>query len=403
MFSNTRFAFIGGGGTIFAFDDNGILWKTTDEGDGFAGGGAPSLAIAPAAIDLGTTTNCQSIDTTITITYTNNSCAVDTLNSWSMSPWGSGFTISSILQPPPLILFPGASDSLHVTYIAGVGQLYDTVVITGEPNNTSVWRIPVQVNIIPIDSVEFTVALSPDPIKPGDTLTVTVTPDLSVQNVGLVNISGTIEYRYDSYNFISATGGTELAPLQYTQPFAVNGTAHLPFTISSTSTIALDSGTPVLTLRLEAMLSDSTVSSFVLDSLLLNGSDPTYENCVLSASSGSAVSHIALSCGDTLIMLAMQNNLAFEVGNPQPNPVTVDDGRPSVLPLLASTDGTAEVRVTDMLGRTVVSNSIPLTAGVEASYALDLSNQPAGAYFYTFVFSSIHGTVSKSGTVMLLK
>jgi hypothetical protein len=401
-FFDTRFAFTNGGGTIFAFDQNGILWKTSDQGDGFASSGPPSLAIVPDAVDLGSTNNCQSIDTAITITYTNNSCAIDTLNSLSMSP-GTGFIISGVLQPPPVILFPGESDSLHISYLSGVGHLYDTVVITGEPNNDSVWRIPVQVNIIPADSVEFSVAVSPDPIKPGDTLTVTVTPDLTVQNVGLKNISGTIEYRYDSYDLITKLGGTVAAPIQFEPLSEEHGTAYLPFTISSFSTIALDSGTPILTLRLQAMLSDSTVSSFNLDSLLLNGSDPTYENCVLSASSGSAVSHIALACGDTLLMLAMQNELVFAVGNPKPNPVTAEDGGQSSLPLLASTDGTAEVRVTDMLGRMVVSNSIPLTAGEPTSYALDLSNQPAGAYFYTFVFSSLSGTVSKSGTVMVLR
>ncbi len=62
---DTRFAFTDGGATIFAFDDNGGLWKTTDGGTGFTGTGAGTLALDTTPIDLGIITNCQALDTTI--------------------------------------------------------------------------------------------------------------------------------------------------------------------------------------------------------------------------------------------------------------------------------------------------------------------------------------------------
>ena len=252
--------------------------------------------------------------------------------------------------------------------------------------------------------MEFTVAVSPDPVKPGDTLTVTVTPSLAVQGKGLLSIGGTMEYHSDSYKFLSASGGVESAPLQYQGPVVVGKTAQLPFTISSTTDLPLDPATPILTFYVQAMVSDTTASLFALDSLLLNGSDPTYGNCILSSSTNGAVSHIALGCGDTLLMLEMQNKLAFDavkIRSPiRSHPKMVYQ---SLLALRAALDGTAEVRVSDMLGRIVSANTLALHAGETANYTLDLSNQPAGAYCYTVLFSSMSGVTLKSGTVMVLR
>ena len=92
---DTRFALTDGGATIFAFDENGDLWKTTDGGTGFTGGGAGTLALDTAPIDLGIITNCQALDTTIVITYANNAtCSLDTVNSWNMSLGGMGFNVT---------------------------------------------------------------------------------------------------------------------------------------------------------------------------------------------------------------------------------------------------------------------------------------------------------------------
>ncbi len=303
-------------------------------------------------------------------------------------------------------VYRSTDDGLTWTNIGGPTNTFDTrfeVINTGTAIYAfdefgGLWK-----DVTPINSVQFTVAANPDPIKPGDTLTVTVTPNLAVQGTGLTSISGTMEYHSDAYKFISATGGAGTAQLQYTLPFAVGETAYLPFTISSPTDILLDPATPIFTLYLQTMVSDTTVSSFTLDSLLLNGSDPNYGNCVFSPSSNGAVSHIQLACGDTLLMLAMSNELALGVENPQPNPLTAENGYQSSLMLHSSSDGIAEVLVTDMLGRIITRNNFALSAGKSASYSIDLSNQSTGEYFYTVLFASMNGTVTKSGKVMVLR
>jgi hypothetical protein len=251
--------------------------------------------------------------------------------------------------------------------------------------------------------VNFVVGLSNDPVKPNDALTVTISPDRAVQGLGLNSISGVVEYHSDSYDFISASGGAAGAAFQYTKPYAVGKTAHLPFTISSATDIPLDPSSPILKILLQARLSDTATTSFVLDSLLLNGSDPNYGNCVLVYFSDTAVSHTELACGDTLLILEMRNQLAFDVENPKPDPITSEDGYQSTLTLHSATDGIAEVRVTDMLGRIVTINSMALSAGESANYSLDLSHEPSGSYFYTVQFSSQYGVATKSGMVMVLR
>jgi hypothetical protein len=320
-----------------------------------------------------------------------------------MSQWSSGFIIDSAGMAPLLTLEPGQTDSLRVSYSSGNGQIYDTVIVTSDATNGPVWRIPVKINITPPDSVLFAVDVNPDPVKPGDTLTVTIVPDLAVQYTGLKSISGLLEYHFDSYDFISDTGETGTTTFQHDAPYVIGKNAYLPFTISSATDISLGSAMPILTVRLLTRLSDTSVSNFFLDSLLLNGSDSNSGSCILGASAQGTPSHILLGCSDTLLILEMRNHLVFDIENPQPNPITSEDGYQSTLTLHSATDGIAEVRVTDMLGRMVTNNSIALIAGETSNYSLDLSHEPSGSYFYAVQFSSQYGVATKSGTVMVLR
>ncbi len=368
--------------------------------DGAGKSAVPAVTLSATSLNLGSGNACATHDTIII--YTNTGCVPVAVTGWSMSQWGNGFNVFGTGYPPPITLQPGQSDSLHITYTSGVGDLYDTVIVWTDADSGKVRRIPVEIHITPVDSVKFVIAM-PASIRIDRHFVAPIFPDRIVQGKGLISISGTLSYQNDDFDFEGITAPNTLN-LLYNGPNITNGVARIPFSLSNAAGIVLDPATPILQLGLNAVWADSAHFSVTLDSLLLNNSDQNYSRCVLGTIAAIASSNLdAEPCGDEILTGELQGNLVFDAAQPSPDPVTAASNYRATLILQSAVSGTIDIELQDALGRTVSQSSASLHAGEADPCTLDFHNQPAGIYYYTIRFNSSSVTAMKNGKVILTK
>ena len=360
-----------------------------------------TMVLDTTPIDLDTIAPCQTMDTVIP--YTNTSCLSVVFDAWHMLHFGDGFQVYNI-NIQPVTIPPGATDSLHVTFDGShTGVIYDTVSIIVGTDNDSVRRIPVQTFVPPVDSANFFLKMPPS-LTAEQYFSVGVFPDRIVNATkGLTSVAGRLLFPDNDFQFDSLTQAPGLQ-LQKSGPVTINGIDREDFSVSNPAGIALDPTTPIVQLWLEALLTDSIGYSITLDSLELNGGDPTFSQCTL-ASVGSGVSaQFTSACGDSLIIETMQGRTLLFSTLPAPNPLGASEGDyVAQLTLQSFADGVAEIDLCDALGRSISSQSLSLKAGETVPCSLDLRNSPSGSYFYTIRYVSAMGATARNGSILVIR
>jgi hypothetical protein len=359
-----------------------------------------TMALDTTPIDLGTITPCQTIDTTIP--YTNTSCVPVVFDAWRMLHYGDGFQVYNTTVQP-ITIPAGQTDSLHLTFDGTQsGVVYDTIVVIVGTDNDSVRRIPVQTFVPTVDSVNFIVRM-PSPLAPKQNFSAGVYPDRAISaSKGLTSIAGRLLFPDNdfAYDTLTASAGLQLSPVTSS---VINGVYEVNFSVSNPTGIALDPATPIVQLWLEALLADSIDYSITLDSVLLNGGDPTFSQCTLATSGSETSAQFTPGCGDSILMEEMLGENIIFTSAPIPDPVTADGGFVAALTVQSFTDGVAEIELHDALGRKISHDSFSMQAGETIPYTLDLRSSPSGSYFYTIRYVSAVGTAVRDGSILVIR
>jgi hypothetical protein len=251
-------------------------------------------------------------------------------------------------------------------------------------------------------SVRLLLATSQDPVRVGDTVSVSCSADRIIQNKGLTSITGVIEYYNDNFDLVAVanTSGLTLT----TSPVEAHGiTAHIRFMISGNGAFSLDPQVPLFTLRMRSMLSDSLSTPFWIDSLLLNGGDPNFNRCVLSSSTLGTISHTALACGDSLMQRELRQQPLLTVTNAYPNPVTSEHNYQAAISLVSAESGKAVITLSDARGEMISRETLSLDASVVRMHYFDLSQMAPGSYFYSIGFTSSDKHRWETGSLLLVR
>ncbi|HWF43710.1 MAG TPA: hypothetical protein VG537_03615 [Candidatus Kapabacteria bacterium] len=357
------------------------------------------MSIDSSARDLGTFHPCLGHDTAIV--YTNTGCGPLVVHQRSVS--GGGFVLSKN-GGDTIILAPGKSDTIYVGYDGtDSGAIGTTVTIVSNADQNATVTIPVTGIALPADSVHFKIALTNMPVHAGENFQVMLYPDRVVQGKNLHSISGILEYYADAFNFdptsVSTMPGLSLLS---SGPVTFGRTAHYTFALTSNSDISLDPAVPILTATLMADVADSVGGNIFVDSLRLNGSDPSFD-CILASSALGVQSQFAIFCADSLLIEFLGNQPLLLVERPRPNPVSARDGYQAAITLQAATEGLAEIELSDGIGRTLSRETIQLSAGAPANYSFNLTDLASGTYLYSVRFASAKGGTRVSGSMLLVK
>jgi hypothetical protein len=361
---------------------------------------ARTMALDTAPIDLGTLAPCQTMD--IVIPDTNTSCITVNVLGTSLSNGTNGFGLLGT-EKFPYQIQKNATDSIRITFDGThIGTLYDTVVVLFGTDKDSTRRIPIQTFVPPVDSADFLVKM-PAKLAPNLHFSAGVYPDRVVSaSKGLTSVAGRLSYPDNDFGFDSVTQTAGLQ-LQKSGPVTVNGRDRVDFSVSNPNGFALDPATPIVQIWLKSMLTDSINYSITLDSLVLNGGDPSFSQCTLAATGTTTSAQFSSSCGDSLIIESLQGRPLIYSTLPTPNPVGEDEGYMTEIDLHSYADGIAEIELCDALGRTISRENFSLQTGETVPCSLDLRNSPAGSYFYTIRYQSQFGTTAKNGSILLIR
>jgi hypothetical protein len=383
---------------------DGSLVDTTYPVSASIAKGTRTLDLDTTNIDFGTVLPCITLDTTIIIS--NRGCLA--MQVFTRTLTGNGFTLQKKLADP-ITLQPGESDTMHLLYDGtGSGAVHAVLNVTTDADVTASRKFAFSLVAVPSDSVRMVVRLSMNRAKAGDIVDLFVSPDRLVKNRGLHSVRGVLEYFGDALHFVSASGmaGTTFinsAPQYY------GTTAHMDFVISNPADLVLDPSVPLMTAHFEVMISDSERVRMTLDSLRTNDQDPNYGSCVLRAlpDTSSPSLDMILLCGDSVIIRKLRGEPLLSAEPIHPNPVTSATAFQTGLSFIARENGEAEIVVEDMLGRTISSDHVRLTASKKIDYRFNGAALSAGTYFYRIHFTSTEPTANSSenvrGSLLIIK
>jgi hypothetical protein len=360
--------------------------------------GTRTLQLDTTAIDLGTVAPCATRDTEIV--YTNTGCAPMTIRSRTLS---NGAIISLTSLSGSMILKPGQSDTIHLRYDGShVGQCNSSLAIHTDADRDSVGTIPLTINIPPVDSVFFAVKLSSHLAGATEIISASLVPDRAVKGKSLNSISGVLSYYNDAFDLVGTSSMSGLMVVW--SPSYLQGNAmRMPFRATSASEIVLDPATAILAVNLKVVITDSTMTSIALDSLMLNSDLPSYGRCVLSSvANGTVFTRALTACADTILVNHLNHRTLFETTQIHPDPVY---GTSAKLGVLSQTDGTITIVLRDQLGRVVRTSSSTAQANTSQELLLDLNKLPTGSYYYSVEFrAAADGAIeTRSGSVFIMK
>ena len=365
-----------------------------------AGSGKSTLTMStPSTLNFNGIQSCSTPDTSIVLSY--QGCGTASVN---LSMAGTGFTFANGLDSV-ISLSPGQTVTLHVLYDGiSTGTLGSTVNIQSSGTLDTNYSVQLSGIVQPVDTVHFSLAFSKMPVNAGDTFSVTLTPNITFLGNGLQEIYGVFQYRNDNFEtgVISANGGST-DPND--KPYPPHGIIeYYPFHVTGTN-IQLQKGTALVTLPMEAMISDSVGGIIQVDSLQLNGGDVQFNNCVLSTGTPAGIEDsITLQCGDNILIGDLNGQPLVTSEQPNPNPVTEENGFQTTLNLVAAENGIAEITLYDALGEQITHDELTVASGGTVPYTFHLDNLPAGSYYYAVHFTSTSAmTGMLRGTFLLLK
>ncbi len=367
-----------------------------------AGSGTSVLnMLTPLTLNFNNIQSCSTPDTTIVLSY--QGCGTISVH---LNIGGTGFTFAGGADSSVLSLSPGQTDTVHVVYNgASSDTLNSTVTIQSSTLDTN-FSAQVLGIVQPAQTVHFILGLSSMPVPASTVFSATLTPDHAVSaGTGLQEVYGVFQYRRDNFEpgtMTTSTPGVNLDPND--QPYDVGTIEYFPFHATGTN-IQLSPFQALVTLPLEAMISDSLGGIIQVDSLQLNGGDAQFNNCILSTGTpGGLNTSISIQCGDSILIGVLNGQPILTSEQPRPNPVTEENGFQSTLNLIAAEDGVAEIMLYDALGEEITRDHLALAGGGTVPYTFHLGDLPSGSYYYAVRFTSASaGSSTLRGTFLLIK
>jgi len=154
--------------------------------------------------------------------------------------------------------------------------------------------------------------------------------------------------------------------------------------------MTLDPRQPVAIITYRAAVADSASTFITVSNPMLNGSDPMYSLCILSAAGNSTEFMLTSACGDSNLRSLLNGRMPISIESIHPNPATEH----SVIVDIRSESGdVVNLTLFDVLGRKVKSQDFSPSqsnAGWMTDHPcqLDLTGVVAGSYVVRAVSGS---------------
>jgi hypothetical protein len=358
---------------IYAGDKQGGLWLNTT---GIGSNSTPQLSITK--INTPALLQCQKFDSLISFTFF-DSCANTQAKLVSALISGSNNFSFSSPSVIPRTIHP--NDSLIISYNPinskpDTAQLHLRFHLGWKDFDTTIWLFGA--GRIPKENVKFIPSLSQSAAWAGTITDLYVMPDKAISGKGLQSISFDLNYNADLLDESSRVFSTGIPGAVITvgteSPSQTRHGASLPVTITGTN-LALDPKLPIADIKFEAMVTDTTFTQITMTNLKLNGGDPNYANCVLSADSPDTSFTLIPACGDSILRGYLRTGKVLDIISIRPNPAQDE----LEIDLRSAMKQDALIEIFDALGAKVFTDMRNIISGINSIH-LDTKGLSGGMY-----------------------
>ncbi len=340
--------------------------------------GTRTLSIDTSLRDFGAGSLCRTADTTIILQ--NTGC--DTLHLTSMSiTAATGFALNSAA---PKSLPPGVRDTIEVLYsplATGISQ--DVLSIGSDADNDPSIRIRLNAQTYGPEHVMVSPVLPRPTSNIDDTVTLFIVANRNVSVAGLKTMNMSLQYNADLLTPITSQSNVSGMTLLASDR-AVNSVGEYDMKFSGTgSAVSFDAANWLASVRFHTSLSKTFSTPIGLSNLELNGGDPAFARCVLTANTDSTNLTLLAECGDSLISNTMTGSLSLRMLGIYPDPAQTS----IVAEVESQVSATVTIEIYDLSGARVFQGTQRLTKGKnsmpisikslsEASYILRVRSAP---------------------------
>ena len=383
---DTRFCVVGcNGETVFAFDDFGGVYKTTDGGDGTIAGG--SLNGDPLSLTYNTisiaTHYCQ--PTTFTFPVFNQSCTLLTIDTVILVDTTGDF---SLLHSPKLVT-SSQNDSVVLSFHTDSNvSRKATVHIIGKSEGRSIDTI---LTIDAFHSRSPEPYLShPTPTKVGDTVGVALRILPPTDSINIKHLAFHLSYNGDiltpvAGKMFEAQGTLSQRNKNFKGREVSPGNLDCSFDLDNDSiTNKSDFSLPVIYIRFGVTLTTTMSCPIIIDSFSIAGTTPL-SLCDIP----STTFEVVPQCGDSTISYFMRTGEIPQIISLRPNPAS------SNIEIDLKTAGRTfgDIQIVSALG--VVVKQETRSGESMQQISIEISDLPSGVYYARIVLND--GTVVSKG------
>jgi hypothetical protein len=254
---------------------------------------------------------------------------------------------------------------------------YDTVItLYGYPSATK-------------DSLSFLATLTKPSVTVEETTELRVAPDKAAVNKNLSEIRFDVTLDADVLEPLTnfTTDIPEVTSVRMEPGVAVGKLTRYPFILQGNN-MTLDPAISILRLPMRPYVSDTTMTTIELSAIKLNGFDPDYERCTLSATGDGTPFVLDLQCGDLTLSRYIGGKPILTIISLKPNPTKSD----VTVTFDLATSGSVRAEVLDVLGNVVKEESLDAQTG-ETKYDISLPDAAEGVYYVRLRFGNQTRTV----------
>ncbi len=355
-------------GYVWSGDKLGNLWQNST---GIGSNSAPQLSFPSKSFNA---YGCTTFDSAITFTFfdsCNNiqaklvNASISGSNNFSLIAQSSNPrrihpNDSVIISYNPNSTSPDTAQ-LHLRFHLGWKDFDTTIQLFGSG------RIPKeQVKFIPSSVNYFADA--------GSTVDIVYTPNKNISGRGLNSISFDLIYNGDLLDYQGVQNTNPLITVKAGLRTHIGSNETLPVTITGNN-ISLDSLQAAATIRFMPMVTKSLQTPIIMSNLQLNGRDPNYANCILSADTSNTSFTLNPVCGDSILRHFMSSGKILDIISMHPNPAQDE----IEINLQSAAEQTANIEIRNALGACVYSGAKNLVSGSNSIH-LDTKNLASGMY-----------------------
>jgi len=223
------------------------------------------------------------------------------------------------------------------------------------------------------ENVQFIPSLSANAVSAGSSVDILIKPNKPISGKALQSISFDLNYFGDLLDYQGQNAGAGYSVMIATPKH--NGKVEvLPVTITGND-LSLDPNNPIADLKFMAMVTDTTSTPITISNLKLNGADPDYQNCILSADTSATNFTEVYLCGDSTLSKYLRTGNILSITSIHPNPAQDE----VEIELHSAIKQDVNFEVFDALGARVFSVAQNITGGANTIH-FDTKGLSAGKY-----------------------